>query len=275
MVKTNYDYHVRDVLYSHSVNDNPLDEKFKFHTHDICELIFLKQGNIKAVIDGKEYKLYENSLVIFKPNVVHRIKIEDNTPYERIAILFDEKIIGTSAFNKIDKNLHVINFNGNGYMLDIFKKFDYYLSILSEEDFNTIIKNLIEEVLINLSIIKSKDYESSYNVINPVINNAIEYIENNYKSNISINDICKELFISKCHLHHLFMDILKISPKKYINTKRLNEARILIRAGQKPHDVFSLCGFTDYGTFYRNYKNHFGHIPSKENEFEIERKMKS
>lgn len=274
MIKSYYDYHQKDVLYSHNAKPHPTDS-FKFHTHDICELIFLKQGNVSAVIDGKEYKLYENSLVIFKPNVVHRIKINDDTTYERIAILFDEKIIGANAYNKINKNLHVVNFTGNNYMLDVFKKLDYYLSILPEEDFYVILKNLIEEILYNLTMIKSKDYETNYNVINPVINGAIEYIENNYKSNITIDDICKELFISKCHLHHLFMNILKVSPKKYINSKRLSEARILIRSGQKPIDIYSLCGFTDYGTFYRNYKNHFGHIPSRENEFEIERKMRS
>jgi len=81
MTIPNSDFRMKDILYNHFVYNNPSDENFKFHTHDICELIFLKQGNIKAVIDGKEYKLYENSLVIFKPNVVHRIKIEDDTPY--------------------------------------------------------------------------------------------------------------------------------------------------------------------------------------------------
>ena len=268
-------YSDSDFLLDHAIIENPNDEQFPFHTHDVCELIFLKSGNIKAVIDGKEYKLYENSLVIFRPNLVHRIKIEDGTTYERYGILFDEKIIGKEAYSKIDKDLNVINFNGDHYIIDIFKKFDYYTSSFEGEDLGKILRNLTEEVLYNLTLVKNEDYESSYNVINPIINSAIEYIEKNYRMQTSIENICKELFISKCHLHHLFMEILKTTPKKYINTKRLIEARKLIRGGYKPHEVYSLCGFTDYGTFYRNYKNYFGHIPSKENEYEIERKLKS
>lgn len=275
MYKKISSYSDSDFLFNHTRIEKPNDETFQFHTFDVYEIIFLKSGNIKAVIDGKEYKLYENSLVIFRPNLVHRIKIEDDTPYERYDILFDEKIIGKEAYNKIDKDLNVINFNGDHYIIDIFKKFDYYSSSFEGDDLGKILKNLTEEVLYNLTLIKNEDYKSSYNVINSIINSAIEYIEKNYRSQISIENICKELFISKCHLHHLFMEILKTTPKKYINTKRLIEARKLIRSGRKPHEVFSLCGFTDYGTFYRNYKNHFGHIPSKENEYEIERKLKS
>ena len=275
MVKSFSSYNTKDMLYNHTVKDNPNDIDFNFHTHDVCEMIFLKSGNVTAVIDSKEYKMYENSLVIFNPNVVHRIKIEDSTPYERHGILFDEKKIGSVPYLKFDKSLHVIDFSSNSYMIDIFKKLDYYNNNLGEEDFSVILKNAIEEILYNLTLIKPDDSSRDYNVINPVINGAIEYIEKNYKKQISIDDICSNLFISKCHLHHLFMNLLKVSPKKYINTKRLTEARNLIRSGKKPNDIYSLCGFSDYGTFYRNYKNHFGHIPSKENEYEIERKMKS
>lgn len=268
-------YSDSDFLLDHTKIENPNDENFPFHTHDVCELIFLKSGNIKAVIDGKEYKLFKNSLVIFRPNIVHRIKIEDQTPYERFGILFDEKVIGKEAYKKINSDLNVINFNADRYMIDTFEKFDYYAGSFTGEDLSKILKNLTEEIIYNLTLVKNEDYECSYNVINSIIKSAIEYIEKNYRSQISIETMCKQLFISKCHLHHLFMEILKTTPKKYINTKRLIEARKLIRNGHKPHEVFSMCGFTDYGTFYRNYKNHFGHIPSKENEYEIERKLKS
>ena len=275
MVKSFSSYSTKDMLYNHTIKDNPKDSEFKFHTHDICEMIFLKSGNITAVIDSKEYKMHENSLVIFRPNVVHRIKVDAPIPYERHGILFDEKIIGNIPYHKASNNLYVVDFSSSPFIIDIFKKLDYYCNNLPEEDFTVILANSIEEILYNLTLIKPEDSNSNYNVINPVINKAIEYIEKNYKNPISIDDICSDLYVSKCHLHHLFMNILKVSPKKYINNKRLTEARNLIRGGKKPHQIYSECGFSDYGTFYRNYKNHFGHIPSKENDYEIERKMKS
>ena len=49
----------------------------------------------------------------------------------------------------------------------------------------------------------------------------------------------------------------------------------LMKSGKKPYDIYQACGFSDYATFYRNYKLHFGHIPSLENEIEIIRDIKS
>ena len=71
------------------------------------------------------------------------------------------------------------------------------------------------------------------------------------------------------------MEYMKISPKKFINMKRLSKAQKLISEGQKPTAIYSECGFTDYGTFFRNYTNHFGYTPSQKDEIATERKIES
>ncbi len=265
----------KHIYFSHTVQSNPADDNFPFHTHDVCEMIFLKSGSISAIIDGKEYKMHENSLVIFRPGVVHRIKINGKGNYNRYGILFDEKKIASHPFSQLDTRLCVVNLSGNHFITDIFKKADFYIKNISSEEFGKIISHLTEEIIYNLTFIVPEEYEKSHNDLNPVISKAIAYIDENYKKQITIDDICTNLFISKCHLHHLFNEVLNTSPKKYINLKRLTVARNLIRSGSKPHLIFSECGFNDYGTFYRNYKSVFGHIPSKENEYEIERNIKS
>ena len=111
--------------------------------------------------------------------------------------------------------------------------------------------------------------------MHPVISRAVEWIDERYTENITIDDVCEKLYITKSHLHHLFTVNLQISPKKYINFKRLSRARDMIRMGHKPTDVYTGCGFRDYVTFFRNYKNQFGHPPSDEMKTEIERKIQS
>jgi AraC-like DNA-binding protein len=78
----------------------------------------------------------------------------------------------------------------------------------------------------------------------------------------NIDEICGELFITKSHLHHLFIKHLNITPKKYITSRRLAVAQREISLGAKPTEVSVRCGFTDYSTFYRAYKKLFGHPPS-------------
>ena len=268
-------YKDRYIYFSHNIDTTPSDDKFPFHTHDVCEMIFLKSGNISAVIDGKEFKMHENSLVIFKPGVVHRIKINGKCTYNRYCILFDPNRIASLPFSTLDPQLFVVNLSGNHFLTDIFKKADFYIKNIPSDEFGKIISHLTEEIIYNLTFMTPEEYEKNHTDLNPVVSKAIAYIDDNYKKQITVDDICTNLYISKCHLHHLFNEVLSTSPKKYINLKRLTEARNLIRSGSKPHIIFSECGFTDYGTFYRNYKSFFGHIPSKENEFEIERNIKS
>ena len=90
----------------------------------------------------------------------------------------------------------------------------------------------------------------------------IDYIEKNLLTLNDIEEIAKELYITKSHLHHLFIKHLKMPPKKYITIKRLTIAKRELYSGAKATDVCAKCGFADYSAFYRAYKKQFGHSPA-------------
>ena len=81
---------------------------------------------------------------------------------------------------------------------------------------------------------------------------------------MSLELICNELFITKSYLNKLFNLYLKMSPGKYIASKRLSAAQKEIRAGVNPTEVFAKVGFGEYSTFYRSYRAYFGYPPSEE-----------
>lgn len=268
-------YKDKNIFFNHNIYRFPNDKNFDSHTHGICEMIFLNKGDVSGIINGKEYKLQKNDLIIFRPGVLHRIRIDGSTYYERTNILFDEKIIACSAFKQIPHDMHVINCSENEIILGCFKKLDFYQREFSGYMLQKLVTGLIEEIIFNLTLVHEEKLSSEEACINSLADAAIEFIDNNFTKQIGVDDICERLYISKSHLHHLFRDKLHISPKKYINLQRLEKARSMIRSGKKPYDIYTSCGFTDYTTFYRNYRLHFGHIPSEENNNEIERKIKS
>jgi transcriptional regulator GlxA family with amidase domain len=59
---------------------------------------------------------------------------------------------------------------------------------------------------------------------------------------------------------------MRISPKKYITSKRLLAAQQLLRAGERPTTVYLKCGFSTYPAFYKRYVEFFGYAPSDERE---------
>lgn len=264
-----------EIIYNHSVIKEPDAEQYGIHNHDVWEIIYLKNGNVSGVVGAKTYKLHKNSLIIFRPYIQHGITINKATEYERYDIVFDETALTTGICKKIPRNLEVINFSANRYIADIFAKLDYYYKNLSGEDYKILIANTIEELILNLSITPDDNYNSGLRELNPIIERALDFIDSNYTQTITITDICNELFVTKSHLHHLFIEHLGISPKRYINTRRLTRAQRLIRMGERPNDVYSVCGFSDYATFFRNYKTYFGHTPKEEKDIEIERTINS
>lgn len=269
------EYKDNKIFYNHIVLHNPMDTDFELHTHDICELLFLKSGNVSGIAGEKTYKLNKDNLIIFRANVPHKIRFDDNTVYERYNILFDENLLANQIFNKIPKNLDLISYSGNGYVIDLFKKLDYYYENFKGNNLKRLVSNIVEELLFNLYLAPVDDFNSNLIATHPVVSSAIEYINAHYTEQITIDDISRYLCITKSHLHHLFMENLHISPKKYINVKRLSKAQKLIRMGEKPSVIYTSCGFYEYTTFFRNYTTYFGHTPSQENEFIPERKIES
>lgn len=274
MIKNISGYKDNDIAHNHSVNTAPDDSDFPFHTHDICEIIFLKSGDISAIIGEKQYKLKKGSIIIFRANVPHRIRIDGKEHYERHNILFNENKLANGVFHKLPKDVDLINFYDDN-LLDLFNKFDFYYNKFEGGDLKILVTNLVEEIVFNMYLNPIKVTEEMQISVHPAVKNAVDYINRRYTEAITIDEISKVACVTKSHLHHLFMEYMKISPKKFINMKRLSKAQKMISNGEKPTSVYTECGFADYGTFFRNYTNHFGYTPSQKDEIASERKIES
>ncbi|MEE1043591.1 MAG: AraC family transcriptional regulator [Clostridia bacterium] len=250
------------LYYNHVTKEDQEHKDYSPHFHDVCELIFFKSGDISYIVDGRKYKLEKNMLVLSRPTDRHCLYIEGDSNYERHNVLFDEKQLPFNIYEKIPHDVNVINFNANKSVINLFDKMDFYCKNLEDNDLKHVLKNLVEEVFYNIIIETKSLIKTDYTQLNPLVHRAVKYIDENLLTLKNIDDICNELFITKSHLHHLFIKHLQISPKKYITTKRLAYARREIYAGGKAIDVCSKCGFSDYSAFFRAYKSHFNHSPS-------------
>lgn len=248
---------------------------FSYHHHDVCELLFLLKGDACYSNEGRVYTLKKNSLVFTRPFVNHVVTHRSREEYERYYILFDEKKLPATMHLKIPPEIEVVDCESNRLIGDLFKKMDFYSSHFKGEYLENILLHLTEEVLYNLCIL-SDDYEQGcMYTVNPLIKEAVKYINDNLTSPLSIEALCDHLYVSKSHVHNLFMKHLKISPKKYIISKRLISAQRQLRLGANPSEIYQQCGFSDYSTFYREYKQYFGYPPSSEASREMSREINS
>lgn len=257
--------HTAELPFSHTTAFMPLSTgHFPLHTHEVCELLLFKSGTASYIIEGKSYPLQKNSLVITRPAYIHAIRIESDEPYERYNLLIDPEKLMPKLYEAIPKDLDVLHLDSGHTIVNLFQKMDLYFQQLSDAEFDRILSLLIEEVFFNIRLAAEQHAEQSAVSSNPLIQQAIAYIEEHITTLSGIEEICNALFITKSHLHHLFARHMQITPKKYILSKRLSLAQQAIRAGGKPTEIYLQYGFNNYATFFRDYKYHFGHCPSDE-----------
>ncbi|MBO7215004.1 MAG: AraC family transcriptional regulator [Clostridia bacterium] len=252
------------LTYNHVVFENPLiNSDFKNHSHNVYELLFFIKGEASYVIENRKYGLKKNDLVFIRPNLYHYIEIDSNAEYERINISFDPTVIKSELIKKIPKEMEVVNCAQNGVVAEIFGRMNYYATNLNESDFACVLESLLTEIFYALSL-STDEILNIPSEISPLLTKVLKYISDNLFTITSVKEISDEFFVTEQYLHRIFQTQLKISPKKYLNAKRLLHAQKLIQRGKKPVDVYVECGFETYVGFYKQYVNTFGYSPSKE-----------
>lgn len=257
-------YADENIYSNHSKRICRYESEYVYHSHELFELIFFLEGDMTYAVDGKEYKLNKNDIVFTRPFDIHCLKSDSENLYERYNILFDKSIMPFDLYEKIHPDVDVISMEGNRNVQNLFDKIDYYSSVLPMDELRPMLSNLISEICINIIHEAKPPSERIYT--NAIVSQAINYIDEHLTTLSGIEEICNELYITKSHLHHLFIKHLKISPKKYVITKRLALAQRELCTGAKPTEVYTKCGFSDYSAFYRAYKSRFGCTPSEKTE---------
>ena len=94
----------------------------------------------------------------------------------------------------------------------------------------------------------------------------VRYLKKNLNNPITLDDICREFYISRSQLCRIFRDATGTTVKHYLTVKRLLNAKRRIDAGELATHIYLQCGFNDYSSFYRAYVKHFGCAPTEKQE---------
>ena len=86
-----------------------------------------------------------------------------------------------------------------------------------------------------------------------VIDEIIEYVENNYSDNITLEDLSEKYYISNSYLSKIFKSKTGYTFKKYLYTVRINNAKEIFKAsgGESINEVSYRTGFSDLSYFYK------------------------
>jgi AraC-like DNA-binding protein len=95
------------------------------------------------------------------------------------------------------------------------------------------------------------------------IRQAVRFINDNYRTDISLAAAAREAGMSPGHFSRIFKKVMGLSYQEYLNSRRITKAKNLLRTS--PWSVTEIAvslGFADPTGFGRIFKKLTGHTPS-------------
>ena len=180
--------------------------------------------------------------------------------------------------------VNIVSFFMNGGLVYIVarKNLIFYVVTLTEKnensnlDINMLTEYICTETGFNCSIEIIDEFDSLYELIDNeksaieefdnvsgIVKTAINYINQNYKKDISRNDIADMVHISPEYFSHCFKKETGYTFLQYLTKVRMNKAVELIDAGMKISDVITQVGYISRNRFYANFKSYTSYTPSE------------
>lgn len=246
----------------------------ELHHHDFYEILYIKKGSFKFTVDEKTYEIHPGDMVLITPTTLHVLDNLVQADCERIIINFSDNYIDKlstpntdlkAVFKKVDKTKnYCISFKNEAQ-----KRVENYLNILFDTQFSdkygedlTFKMKLIQLLLlINSTYDNSSDFEISSE--NHIITKAIEFINNNLDKSFIIDDIAAYANVSPSTMSHTFKDQTGISIYRYITKKRMVLAKKLIKENINFSQIYTMCGYNDYTSFFRAFKKEYNVTPKE------------
>lgn len=257
-------YYDTQISYNHKCMKEITLKQTNTQVHNTVEFIYLKKGNVTYSVDEKAYNVENDFLIITLPRKTHNIAFIDLDIYDRYDVLFDEGMVYPEIYEQLQKAPHVINCKNLPQFIELFKRIDFYCNYFSGEKLKNLLSHIVDEICYNVAIAIRLSPDEQCAEVNPMFAKILEYIEKNISSNLTLDEISSELYVSTSYLHSAFRQFLNITPKKYVSLKRLTLAQNYLRQGEIATDIYEKCGYSDYSAFYRAYTKHFGYPPSEE-----------
>jgi len=108
---------------------------------------------------------------------------------------------------------------------------------------------------------KEERYDYPYQIY---VDQALDYIQHNFKSNIKINDLASYIGIDRSYLTNIFKHVTKLSPQEYLMRYRMEQSMNMLRkTDMKIGDVAESVGYHDQLTFSKMFKKFTGVSPSE------------
>lgn len=246
------------------------------HIHKEFEFLIMSRGGGKLFVEGDEYELTEGEGIFINSGALHMGIKTDNAPCSFFAVVFSPEIFGRFG-NDLIMNRYVLPImRGDIVFPSVFHKTEEWgrevlrcCSAIAElaEKMSVCYELEIKEMFFRIwrictehSEVRAEDQDKGLEKIKK----AIEFIQNEYSGQLSLNDIAGSVGMSREHFCRSFSSVMHMTPFDYVNRVRIdNGCRMLTESDMPIGGISELCGFNSFSYFSKKFRELTGQTPAE------------
>ncbi len=238
------------------------------HWHKNVEILHVLENGCRILVGGNVYEANEGDIIVIKEQITHRNFFKEE-PLNFRVIHFNNKIMINHNMlpGEIQEHIKAEEIRKIPHLEESLKSI---FTMTDREGRTTDAKaNLFFQSLV-MSVyflllrhfparekenVNAGEVEDFYKIV--------DYINDNYKEDISIQSIAGALFLSRSRITRLFMKYSGMRIGEYVTDLRIKKANQALLTGHTVTEAALESGFQSVRTFNSVYKSHMGITPTE------------
>lgn len=231
------------------------------HLHNALEIVWVTEGALELGVGQELYHMENGDIGFVFPNIIHHYQVF--TDRESVAVFIKSPPFVLSTFDEI-----LLNYAPEYPIIkagDVDRETYRALGAVmkTKQTEFAIVQAYLQIVLArcirNFKLVEKRSVGSD-----DLIYQTVAYVSGNFKNTFSLEDMAKDLGVSKYVLSRMFSKTFHSNFKQYLNDTRLDYARR--RLENTEDSITNICldsGFDSQRTFNRVFKERFRVSPTE------------
>lgn len=257
------------------------------HRHEFVQIAYISKGHLKHSINDNAFDIFRGDIFVIPPFVPHYYIFDDQESYELIEFEFIPEFIN-ERFSGDEQDTRFMDFAylepflvtenemkprlnlSGGVQIAVEQVLAEILAEYENRDmdFSLMIKALLLKLLILVERefkkeIAGTEFQGLYERHRQAIALAIQYVNEQYAREITIDDAARISMLSQSYFRYLFKQITHRTFTEYVQNLRITKAIELLRS-RRDMKIIEVCysvGFNNVSHFNRTFRQETGISP--------------
>ena len=214
------------------------------HMHEYSEFIFTQKGVFHMNLDGKEYTVPENHLIFVGSNQLHDCYSEAPSVVHCIVFSNDFAPLFHASTKGMGFENPVFDFSNNTRLIEELCNTDHTKSLR----LSGLLSIILDLMLDRGSLVPKRKSSQNYDIFHLLI----KYVSNNFKDDIHLSDVAKELGYHEKYLSSAIHSLIGMNFRTFLALYRIDCAKkLLLSSRYTVAEIATQCGFSSLNTFNR------------------------